>query len=143
MRDVTRPLTAEDERLSRVLLDQIRLAPRFESYLPSSDDPGLSLVLAALRSTPGDPRSLAEWARALNTTERTLARRCRATLGMSFNEWRQRLKLVTALTLLETGMPVKAVAQHLGYGTTSAFIAMFRRLMGMSPARMVKGRKFS
>lgn len=143
IRDVTVPLTAADERLSRVLLDQLLLAPRHDSYLPSSDDPHLCLVLSALRDTPGDRRSLAEWAREVNTTERTLSRRCRATLGMSFLQWRQRLKLVTALTLLETGMPVKVVSQQLGYSTTSAFINMFHELTGMSPARMVRDRKLS
>lgn len=140
-RDVTYPTTAVDERLSLVLLDQLRLAPRHESYLPSSDDPLLSPVLSALRSAPGDRRSLAEWARAVNTTERTLSRRCRATLGLSFHAWRQRLKLVTALSLLEAGQPVKLVAHELGYSTTSAFISMFHQLTGMSPARMVSGRE--
>lgn len=137
MRNVTNPITAEDERLSRVLLDQLRLAPRHESYLPSSDDPLLSPVLSALQDAPGDRRSLAEWARVVNTTERTLSRRCRASLGLSFHEWRQRLKLVTALPLLEAGQPVKAVAHQLGYSSTSAFIAMFHQLTGMSPARLV------
>ena len=143
MRDVTDLLTDADERLGRVLLDQILLAPRHDSYLPSSDDPLLSLVLSALRDTPGDRRSLAEWARDVNTTERTLSRRCRATLGMSFHEWRQRLKLVTALTLLGAGVPVKVVSQQLGYGATSAFIAMFHQLTGMSPARMMREHKGS
>jgi len=138
MRNVTDPLTDADERLSRVLLDQLLLAPRHDSYLPSSDDPLLSPVLSALRDTPSDRRSLAEWARAVNTTERTLSRRCRTTLGMSFHDWRQRLKLVTALTLLEAGVPVKVVSQQLGYSATSAFIAMFRQLTGTSPARMVR-----
>lgn len=136
MRDVTRPTTAEDHRLSGVLLDQLRLAPRHETYLPSSDDPLLRPVLSALQDAPGDRRSLAEWARTVNTTERTLSRRCQASLGLSFHEWRQRLKLVTALALLEAGQPVKAVAHQLGYGSTSAFIAMFRHLTGRSPARL-------
>lgn len=137
MRDVTHPSTAEDNRLSGVLLDQLRLAPRHESYLPSSDDALLSPVLSALQDAPGDRRSLAEWARTVNTTERTLSRRCQASLGLSFHEWRQRLKLVTALTLLEAGQSVKAVAHQLGYGSTSAFIAMFRQLTGKSPARLL------
>lgn len=143
MRDVTYPITAEDERLCRVLLDQLRLAPRHESYLPSSDDPLLSPLLSALRNAPGDRRSLAEWARVVNTTERTLSRRCQTSLGLSFHEWRQRLKLVTALTLLEAGTPVKVVSQQLGYSATSAFIAMFHQLTGMSPTRMIRDYKDS
>jgi AraC-like DNA-binding protein len=75
----------------------------------------------------------------MKTTERTLSRRCQDHLGMSFNEWRQRLKLVAALALLEAGVPVKDVSQQLGYGSASAFIAMFRRLTGTSPTQMRGG----
>ena len=136
-RAVTLPTTPEDLRLAQVLLDQIRLAPRYESYLPFTDDAQLGKVLAALQTMPGDRRSLAAWAHSLGTTERTLSRRCRKTLGLSFQEWRQRLKLLTAISLLEEGCSIQATADRLGYSTTSAFIAMFRQLTGVSPTRMI------
>lgn len=135
-RDITLPNTSEDMRLAHVLVDQIRLAPRCESYLPLSDDALLGPVLEALRADPGDRHSLAEWARRMATTERTLSRRCQDDLGMSFNEWRQRLKLVCALASLEAGRPVREIARQLGYSNASAFIAMFRRLTGTSPTQM-------
>lgn len=135
-RDVGLPVTAEDLRLAEVLVDQIRQAPRCECYLPLSSDGLLGPVLMALQQAPGDRRSLAEWARLMKTTERTLSRRCHDDLGISFNEWRQRLKLVAALAMLEAGMPVQDAALQLGYGSASAFIAMFRRLTGNSPMQM-------
>ena len=135
-RDITAPETSEDLRLAQVLVDQIRLAPRCESYLPLSDDPLLGPVLSALQADPGDRHSLAEWARRMGTTERTLSRRCQDDLGLSFNEWRQRLKLVAALALIEAGEPVHRIAAQLGYSNASAFIAMFRRLTGTSPTQM-------
>lgn len=135
-RDVTIPETAEDLRLAQVLVDQIRLAPRCESYLPLSDDPLLGPLLNALQADPGDRHSLAEWARRMGTTERTLSRRCQNDLGLSFNEWRQRLKLVSALSMIEAGEPVHRIATQLGYSNASAFIAMFRRLTGTSPTQM-------
>ncbi|WP_158814021.1 helix-turn-helix domain-containing protein [Methylocapsa sp. S129] len=136
-RAVTLPLTAEDQRLAQVLLDQICLAPRYDSYLPFTGDALLGPVLAALQAAPGDRRSLAEWARQLGTTERTLSRRCQQMLGLSFQEWRQRLKLLTAISLLEDGCSIQATADQLGYGAASAFIAMFRQLTGASPTRMI------
>ncbi|MBZ5758929.1 MULTISPECIES: AraC family transcriptional regulator [Rhizobium] len=136
IRDVGVPQTTEDLRLAQVLVDQIRLAERCESYLPLSVDALLGPVLSALQESPGDRRSLEEWARMMKTTERTLSRRCQDELGMSFNDWRQRLKLVAALAMLEADMPVRRVAQELGYGSASAFIAMFRRLTGSSPTQM-------
>jgi AraC-like DNA-binding protein len=135
-RDVTLPQTTEDLRLAQVLVDQIRLAPRFDSYLPMSSDPLLGPVLRSLQAAPGDRRSLGEWARAMKTTERTLSRRCHFELGLSFNEWRQRLKLVSALAMLDSGRPVQEIARDLGYSNASAFIAMFHRLTGTSPTQM-------
>jgi AraC-like DNA-binding protein len=49
------------------------------------------------------------------------------------SEWRQRLRVVKALPLHEAGRKVEAIALDLGYGSASAFIAMFRRLMGTTP----------
>jgi AraC-like DNA-binding protein len=127
------PRTLEEERLLRVLVDQLARASCAGSYLPTSDDPLLGPVLHALEAQPGDTRSLPELARAANTTERTLMRRCQRDLGMSFAEWRQRLRVVKAMPLLETGQTVENIALDLGYGSASAFITMFRRLMGVTP----------
>lgn len=129
----------EHERLLRVVVDQLAQAPRAGSYLPSSDDPLLAPVLQALQATPGDNRSLAEWARVVHTTERTLVRRCQRDLGMGFVEWRQRLRIVKALPRLEAGEKIEAIAFDLGYASVSAFIAMFRRLMGVTPDALRKG----
>ncbi|WP_317201561.1 helix-turn-helix transcriptional regulator [Janthinobacterium sp.] len=133
------PRSDANDRLLRVLVDQLALAPRAHSYLPNSEDGLLAPVLRALEAHPGDNRSLAELARAANTTERTLARRCQSDLGMSFAEWRQRLRVVAALPRLQAGQKVESIAFDLGYGSASAFIAMFRRLMGVTPVEFRKG----
>lgn len=127
------PRSPEEERLLQVLVDRLAHAERAGSYLPTSGDPLLAPVLTALEANPGDNRSLPELARAANTTERTLMRRCQRDLGMSLPEWRQRLRVVKAMPLLETGRTVESIALDLGYGSSSAFIAMFRKLMGITP----------
>lgn len=131
--------SAEDGRLLQVLVDQLAQAPRAGSYLPGSDDPVLAPLLRALDAQPGDNRSLAEWAQALHSTERTLLRRCRRELGMPFSEWRQRLRVVKALPRLQAGEKVETVALELGYAGASAFITMFRRLMGVTPDEFRRG----
>lgn len=125
--------TPPEQRLFQVLLDQLSSTPSHDSYLPMSQDPLLGQVLHELQSCPWDPRTLADWAARVHTTERTLARRCQRDLDMSFNEWRQRLKVVRGIALLEAGRAVKDVALELGYSAPSAFIAMFQRQMGMTP----------
>ncbi|OAS04567.1 AraC family transcriptional regulator [Pseudomonas putida] len=132
-RQVDYPRNDEDTRLMQVLVDQISMAPRRDTYLPISKDRALSQVLEALHLEPGDNRPLDEWASVVHSTERTLSRRCKRDLGMSFVEWRQRLRLVRALSMLEDGIPVQTVALELGYSSSSAFIAMFHRMIGSTP----------
>jgi len=133
------PRTDQLERLLRVLVDQLAQAECAGSYLPTSNDPLLGPVLRWLDAQPGDTRSLPELARAAHTTERTLMRRCQRDLGMSFAEWRQRLRVVKAMPLLEAGQTVENIALDLGYCSASAFITMFRRLMGITPDEFRKG----
>ncbi|MGQ7843059.1 AraC family transcriptional regulator [Granulosicoccus sp. 3-233] len=127
------------QRLLRVLVDELEAAPCEGSYLPGSDDPALSVVLRILQDNPGDNRTLAELAQATHSTERTLLRRCQRDLGISFAEWRQRLRVVNSLPRLNAGEKVESIALDLGYGSSSAFIAMFRRLMGVTPAEFGRG----
>lgn len=129
----------ENERQLQLLLDKLARAPKVGSYLPSSSDPLLEPVLQQLTANPADTRSLAQLAKQGNTTERTLMRRCQRDLGMSFAQWRQRLRVVVALAQLERGHTVEGIALDLGYSSASAFIGMFRRLMGVSPDEYRKG----
>lgn len=124
---------AEHERLLKVLVDQLSTCKTTGSFMPHTDDPELGAILSALRDNPADNRSLGELAAAFHIGERTLMRRCKTELGMSLTEWRQRLRLITALPQLRDGHSVESVALDLGYATSSAFIAMFRRLTGSSP----------
>lgn len=125
----------EQERFLHVFMDQLRSAPCIDSYLPASSDARLSGLLSELEQNPGDNRSVKQLARALGMTERTLARRCRKELGITLLEWRQRLRIIKALGLLEEGAHVEHIALELGYSSSSAFIAMFKRLMGKTPAQ--------
>ncbi|MGE8686782.1 MAG: AraC family transcriptional regulator [Achromobacter sp.] len=132
-RGISYPDTPEDRRMAQIVIDQARQARAYASYLPSAADPVLAPILSALQQRPGDKRGAAHWAATAGITERTLLRRCQQRLGMSFNEWRQRLRVVSALGMLGEGRSVQSVARELGYSTPSAFIAMFQRLTGESP----------
>lgn len=129
------PRGKQDLRLCRALLDQLHLSPVQQTYLPSSADKFLAPVLEALEHCPSDNTSLAVWAARVYTTERTLSRRCRQELGMSFSEWRQRLRFLHAVSLLEQGKTVQNVALEVGYSSASAFIVMFQQIAGSTPER--------
>jgi AraC-like DNA-binding protein len=69
-----------------------------------------------------------------------LTRRFAAETGMPFSEWRQRARLMRALELLMAGQPVTGIALDLGYDSLSAFIAMFRRSLGVSPSKYLSAK---
>ncbi|WP_432695947.1 helix-turn-helix domain-containing protein [Marinobacterium sp. YM272] len=127
------PYNEEETRLLRVLTDQLAVAAPLDSYLPSSQDPLLLPILTQFENHPGDTRPLSELAEITHTTERTLMRRAQRELGMSLTEWKQRLRVVKAMPKLEAGERVESVALEMGYSSASAFIGMFRKLMGVTP----------
>lgn len=132
-RDLKIAQDERDQRLVQVLLDQLRLAPTQTCYLPFARSDGLRQVLQALHAEPGDNRPLGDWAAQVHVSERTLARQFIRELGMSFGEWRLRLRFLRAIEALESGTPIQSIAFDLGYSSASAFIAMFQRQARCTP----------
>lgn len=132
------PLDARDARLGQVLLDELACYTPAPLHLPLPAEARIARVTEALRRDPADSRSLGEWAALAGTSERTLARLFEHELGMRFSDWRQRLRLQQAVTRLASGDSVTEVALDLGYQGPSAFIAMFKRAMGTTPARYLE-----
>ncbi|PMH43178.1 AraC family transcriptional regulator [Vibrio sp. 10N.286.49.B3] len=122
-----------DKRLVQVLLDQLATENIEPHFLPSSQHKYLAPILTALEENPINEGSLANWAQKVHTTERTLARYCQSELGMSFTEWRLRVRYLYSLDLLRKGQSVKEVALTLGYKQASSFIGMFKRYAGVTP----------
>ncbi|MBE8566504.1 AraC family transcriptional regulator [Vibrio sp. OPT20] len=137
-RKTTAVLTEEDRCLSHVLMERLAKTEPIENYLPSSDDKLLAPILAHLQENPSDNSSLAMWATRVFSTERTIARRFQKELRMSFNDWRQRAKLVKAMALLKESISINEVAFQLGYSQGSSFIKMFRKLTGVTPEQFRK-----
>ncbi|MFY0539349.1 helix-turn-helix transcriptional regulator [Nannocystis pusilla] len=78
---------------------------------------------------------LAQLGRAAGASARTLARLFLAETGASFGQWRTHLRLRAALGHLAAGTPVAVVAEQVGYAGASAFVAAFRRHLGVAPGR--------
>ena len=126
-------------RIAALILDQIRVQPSLPSLvLPMPTDPRLQRITRALIDDPADPRELAQWSQAVGASTRTLVRLFPAQTGMTFREWRQQRRLMRALELLASGESVTGAALELGYESSSAFIAMFRRCLGTTPKRYLE-----
>ena len=134
------PPDGPQARLMAVILDRIRALPAAPLHLPMPRDRRIKPMAEALRDDPADRRSLADWAKTVGASERTLARLFVSQTGLSTGAWRAQARLLKALELLAGGATVTAVALDVGYDSPSAFIAMFRRALGVSPRRYFEPR---
>ena len=125
-----------DSRCSRfveVLLDEIGEMKPAPLYLPVSTDKRVGRVMELLLENPDDERDLEQFADYTGSSVRNLARLFKKETGMNFSEWRKQLVLMEAIDQLGRGKSVTQVAMELGYASSSAFIAMFRRTLGVAP----------
>lgn len=134
-----RPLDAAQARLAGVIADEIAASTPLPLALPQPRDRRLQKIAAALARAPHDNRSIEDWATRSGLSSRSLARHWLAETHMTLSQWRQRLRVLLALPRLLEGEPVISVALSMGYDTPSAFVAVFKREMGVTPARYARG----
>ncbi|CAH3577740.1 MULTISPECIES: AraC family transcriptional regulator [Enterobacter] len=137
------PPDSHAARLTRVTLDELDSMPQQKLSLPVSTDPKIRAMADALVIRPEDRSTLKDWAKRLALSERSFARLMQRETGLSFGRWRQQLHLIIALRELASGVPVQNVAATLGYESVNAFITMFRKAMGSTPAHYFAERKNS
>ncbi|WP_319025385.1 AraC family transcriptional regulator [Rhizobium terrae] len=132
------PVTMDCDREARliaVLLDELAAAPLEPIHLPMPNDRRLRRLTEAMIENPGVRFTIDEWGARVGASNRTLSRLFQRETGMSFVRWRQQLHVGLALQRLAQGDLVTNIAGDLGYESVSAFISMFRRMLGTTPAR--------
>lgn len=130
---IGQPLSDRVLNLLTVFEDELRAEKDSSLELPMPADRRLQPIVHELLSCPGSPKTLAEWSSQTGATERTLSRLFNKEVQLTFPQWRQRLRLMTALTLLEQDEAVQDVAHHIGYQSVSAFIEAFRMAFKQTP----------
>ncbi len=126
-------------RAEAVLFDVLHPVVADVLDLPLPPDDRARRVAEALLAEPADDRTLAAWGRTVGASDRTLQRAFRAGTGLGFHEWRSRARVAAALRLLLTDRPIAAIAGDVGYATSSAFGAAFRRVTGLPPSAYRSG----
>jgi AraC-like DNA-binding protein len=106
--------------------------------VPMPRDARALRVARALLEEPAIAHDLDDWATRAGASRRTLARVFRGETGLSFAEWRARLRAIDGLARLSAGTSVAASAAAVGYSSPSAFSAMVRRLLGDPPRRLAR-----
>ena len=127
------PLNPARKRLITVLRDEIAQPEQQPLCLHLPSDERLSRASHALLDDVGDDRGLDDWAHFAGMSRRTFMRAFSAEVGMSFGRWRQQARLFAALEMLAQGKSVTEAAVAVGYDSVSAFIEMFRKMLGTTP----------
>jgi len=124
-RQVAAVLVFDDARGS-----QARYAP----LLPQPPRSTLAPLLDWLRQHHAEPIDLPAMAHRAHCSSRTLLRRFHAELGMTPNEYLQRLRMDAAReALADPARSLERIANEVGYADRASFARLFKQLCGESP----------
>lgn len=137
-RDWRQKAAPQTQRLIRVLFDELTHQPIEHFRLPVSEHPKIRQMIRFMADNPAVRRTLGQWASLLAMSERNLARLIVRETGLNYRRWRQQLQLIQAIRLLVAGTNVQETARALGYESTTAFITVFKQLMGQTPGNYLQ-----
>ena len=89
-------------------------------------------------NNPSERRSLAMMCETVGTSVRTMQRVFRREVGSDFEFWRRQVRLMRAVELLVSGQSVKEAGFALGYRQPTAFVEMFRGILGTTPGAWIQ-----
>ncbi|KAB2662675.1 AraC family transcriptional regulator [Brucella tritici] len=124
--------------MQMIFIELIRSLPVMteRSWLSALSDPRIGGALMAIHWDPGHNWRLDELAGISHLSRSQFSARFRAAVGHSPMEYILRWRMMQAHKLLaRPNMTIASVAAQLGYGSESAFIYAFRRILGTTPRR--------
>lgn len=119
--------------MQMIFIELIRSLPVMtdRSWLSALSDPRIGGALMAIHRDPGHNWRLDELAGISHLSRSQFSARFRAAVGNSPMEYILRWRMMQAHKLLaRPNMTIASVAAQLGYGSESAFIYAFRRILG-------------
>lgn len=129
-------------RLMAVLIDEIsHLKKTNHLHIPIPRATSLIKVAAEILKNPSDMQSIDHWSSVAAMSRRSFTKHFKKETGLSFSLWRQRVKLVAALKMLEQKRTNTEIAITLGYKNASTFNVLFSRQFGTSPGRYFLSRR--
>ncbi|WP_405604241.1 AraC family transcriptional regulator [Polaribacter sp. Asnod1-A03] len=125
--------TQQQNRVIEVFIDELSNLKPSRTFLPTSQDKRIKAVLDALMNDLSSKHTIDYYADKTFVSPRTLSRLFNKELGMSFGDWKIRLKLMEAVKQLGEKKSVKEIAFNLGYENVSSFIVTFKKHFGKTP----------
>jgi AraC-like DNA-binding protein len=129
-----------DGRILRLIRDKLIQADELDTFLPYPKDRRLTNITERLLKHPSLKSDLKFWGKFVNASPRTLSRVFKKETNITYSEWRQRLNIQIAIKHLSLGDSINSIAELLGYESSSAFIYMFKKQMGVSPSQFLKSK---
>lgn len=102
--------------------------------LPSSDDARINAITNFTRANLASV-TLHDICKAVGMSERSLRRHFLKAMGISWEDFRLRLRIYLAIDKLDnTKAPIGAIAADVGYSSQTAFAKAFKAIMGIGPS---------
>lgn len=115
--------------LAALIVEEIGTAAEIHVALPMPQTPRLRKLARDMVQKPALGLDLDGWAEQVGVSRSTFTRRFRSETGLSFAEWRRRLRILHTLTLQADGMPLREAARSTGYRSANALRDMMRRTL--------------
>lgn len=127
---------SKQARVAQVIIDQFESLTTVEMALPYPTDKRLIQICHLLQDQPASRQSIDEWGKRVGLTGRSVSRLFMNQTGMTFQKWRQRARLLHALSLLLKSEPIAQVAYQCGYDSLSAFNQAFKHQFGCTASQL-------
>ena len=129
---------SRNERILELILDEVRCLYDLPFNLPEPKQASLLALCVTIRTQLNDVWNIETAAQHVHMSSKTFSRHFYKETGLNFSQWLRQAKLLHAMIELALNKPVLNIALDLGYDSPSAFSAMFRREMGMTPSEYVQ-----
>ncbi|CUX05934.1 MULTISPECIES: AraC family transcriptional regulator [Agrobacterium] len=116
--------------LAALMLEEIANAQEGPFALPMPSDKRLQRLCRDLSETPSLDLDIDRWADNLGMSRRTMTRKFRIQTGMSFAEWRRRLRMAHVMRRQAEGARLEEAAADVGYRSLSSLRKAMREVAG-------------
>jgi AraC-like DNA-binding protein len=115
-----------------VLIWELERASPIGTSITLPKDPRALVLANMLVANPGLRRPLRELCADIGASVRTIQRAFQQEVAISFESWRQQLRLMKTIELLAAGHSLKEAAFQVGYERSSTLGTIFRKTLGMT-----------